>query len=89
MRETTHIQQPYSPCTAHVQLWHDVCNTASNQQNNITMRRTHDLVTAAAALAFLTAAIGVTQAHNWTQLATAVFGAAISLGILGLIATEK
>jgi hypothetical protein len=53
------------------------------------MKRTHDLVTAAAALAFLTAAIGVTQAHNWTQLATAVFGAAISLGILGLIATEK
>jgi hypothetical protein len=53
------------------------------------MRRTHDLVTAAAALAFLTAAIGVTQAHTWTQLATAVFGAAISLGILGLIATEK
>jgi len=54
-----------------------------------TMKRTNDLVTAAAALAFLTAAIGVTQAHNWTQLATAVFGAAISLGILGLIATEK
>jgi len=53
------------------------------------MKRTNDLVTAAAALAFLTAAIGITQSHTWTQLATAVFGAAISLGILGLISTEK
>lgn len=89
MKETTQTQHADSLCTAYVQLWHDVCNSTSNQLNNIKMRRTHDLVTAAAALAFLTAAIGVTQAHTWTQLATAVFGAAISLGILGLIATEK
>ena len=53
------------------------------------MKRTNDLVTAAAALAFLTASIGITQAHNWTQLLMFAFGAAISLGILGLIATEK
>jgi hypothetical protein len=37
----------------------------------------------------LTSALGVTQAHNWTQLAMFTFGAAMSLGILGLIATEK
>jgi hypothetical protein len=38
MKGTTHIQHAYSPCTAHVQVWHAICNTASNQQNNITMR---------------------------------------------------
>jgi hypothetical protein len=81
-------RQTYSRCTPNEQLWHDVCNTASNQQNHITMR-TPNTILAALVLAFMTSLVGITQVHNWTQLATAVFGAAISLGLIGLIATEK
>jgi hypothetical protein len=53
------------------------------------MKRTPNTILAALVLAFMTSLVGITQVHNWTQLATAVFGAAISLGLIGLIATEK
>ena len=53
------------------------------------MKRTPNTILAALVLAFFTSLVGITQVHNWTQLATAVFGAAISLGLIGLIATEK
>lgn len=62
---------------------------ATKHIKHITMKRTPNTILAALVLAFFTSLVGITQVHNWTQLATAVFGAAISLGLIGLIATEK
>ena len=61
---------------------------ASNQLNTITMR-TPNTITAALVLAILTSLVGLTQVHEWTQFAAFTFAIVISLGMLGLIATEK
>ena len=61
---------------------------ASNQLNNITMR-TPNTITAALVLTILTSLVGLTQVHDWTQFAAFTFAIVISLGMLGLIATEK
>jgi hypothetical protein len=38
MKGTTQTQHTDSPCTASERVWHDVCNSTSNQLNNIKMR---------------------------------------------------
>ena len=62
---------------------------ASNQFNNIPMRTTPSIITAALALVILTSLVGLTQVHEWTQFAAFTFAIVISLGMLGLVATEK
>jgi hypothetical protein len=37
----------------------------------------------------ITSLIGLTQVQSWTHLAMFTFGLVISLGMIGLIATEK
>ena len=61
---------------------------ASNQLNSITMR-TPNTITAALVLVILTSLVGLTQVHEWTQFAAFTFAIVISLGMLGLVATEK
>jgi hypothetical protein len=38
---------------------------------------------------FLTSLIGLTQVRDWTQFWMFAFGVSMSLGMLGLIVTEK
>lgn len=65
-----------------------VSTLASNQFNNIPMR-TPNTITAALVLVILTSLVGLTQVHEWTQFAAFTFAIVISLGMLGLVATEK
>ena len=61
---------------------------ASNQLDSITMR-TPNTITAALVLVIMTSLVGLTQVHEWTQFAAFTFAIVISLGMLGLVATEK
>ena len=51
--------------------------------------RTPNTITAALVLVILTSLVGLTQVHDWTQFAAFTFAIVISLGMLGLVATEK
>lgn len=47
------------------------------------------ILTQALVVIFLTSLIGLTQVRDWTQFWMFAFGISMSLGMLGLLATEK
>ena len=47
------------------------------------------ILTKALVLVLLTSLIGLTQVRDWTQFWMFAFGISMSLGMLGLLATEK
>jgi hypothetical protein len=53
----------------------------------LTMRKL--ILTKALVLVLLTSLIGLTQVRDWTQFWMFAFGISMSLGMLGLLATEK
>jgi hypothetical protein len=47
------------------------------------------ILTQALVVVFLTSLIGLTQVRDWTQFWMFAFGVSMSLGMLGLLVTEK
>jgi hypothetical protein len=78
-------RQTYSTPTANRQLWHDVCNTASNQQNHITMRTPMTiLMTALQVISVLIAAL-----DSSTEALALVCFLASTFGVWAAQALEK
>jgi hypothetical protein len=66
--------------------WGSTPRSALTLKHN-TMRKA--LLTQALVASLITSLIGLTQVQSWTHLAMFTFGAFMSLGMIGLLATEK